>query len=206
MPQELPYYDDHVRRLVRRNFSDIQKDEYERNMNDLGSVDKNLNTVRRQVQIIEDSSQRKGNTLFLLNVVLTALILSFIPVVLYMKGIIGYGVFSIIIIAITLLFVTVLFFNMLSVRKRTANRFSTRNFNTPEVMEEVSPPPTECPLTPAAQESKNRMKEQKDIQEINDLENEIKRLETEKKTSEESKKKLEVMKTELRTRYDKLKA
>lgn len=199
--QDIPYYTDNVQLLVRRNFTNLQKEEYDQNADILGNVDKNLNTVRRQVQIIEDSSQRKGNTLFLLNAVLTALLISFIPVVLFVKGIIGYGVFSIFIIVITLLFLVVILFNLKSVRSRVANRFSSRNFDVPEVAGELKPADSQCPMT---QEAKDRIaaeKRDKSIQEINDLENEINRLTEEKNVSKESREKLENARAELSRRY-----
>jgi len=197
----IPYYNDNVQLLVRRNFTELQKEEYDQNADILGNVDKNLNTVRRQVQIIEDSSQRKGNTLFLLNAVLTALLLSFIPVILFVKGIIGYGVFSIIIITITLLFLVVVFFNLKSVRSRTANRFSSRNFDVPEVLDELKPSDSQCPQTPEAIESIAQQKRDKSVQEINDLESEINRLTEEKNVSKESRDKLENARAELSRRY-----
>lgn len=197
----IPYYDDNVQLLVRRDFSQLQKEEYIQNDEILGNVNKNLNTVRRQVQIIEDSSQRKGNTLFLLNAVLTALLIAFIPVVLYMKGILGYGVFSIIIIVITIVFMIVIFFNLKSVRSRTANRFSSRNFDVPEAANELKPSASSCPLTPDQQKQIEDTKKNKSIQEISDLENEVKRLMETKNASRESRDKLETLRKELSEKY-----
>ena len=198
----IPYYNDNVQLLVRRKFTELQKEEYDQNADILGNVNKNLNTVRRQVQIIEDSSQRKGNTLFILNAVLTALLLSFIPVILFVKGIIGYGVFSIIIITITLLFLVIVFFNLKSVRSRTANRFSSRNFDVPDVLGELKPAAdSQCPQTPEAIERNAQQKRDKSVQEINDLENEISRLTEKKNVSKESRNKLESARAELSRRY-----
>ena len=128
--KSVPIFNDAVQIQVRNRVLNNQAEEITKNERLLENADADLTTIRRQVEIIEDSSLRKANHLFLLKTVLTFSGLLFIPLVLKSQGVIPepYGTYSI--YALLAMFFIVVFYNMSSVSTRNNNRFSLRNFLT----------------------------------------------------------------------------
>jgi Skp family chaperone for outer membrane proteins len=95
---------------------------------DLEALDKDINTLRRQVEIIQDSSLRKENSIFILKTSLTYLCLIFIPLILAYKQMFSWMTLTYIVIAITILFAIIIYYNLRSVMSRDPMRFSVRTF------------------------------------------------------------------------------
>jgi hypothetical protein len=126
----VPIFNDAVQIQVRNRVLDNQSEELSKNERLIENADADLTTLRRQVEIIEDSSLRKANHLFLLKTIMTFAGLLFIPILLTRQNVISEtkGYYSI--IAIIAIFFIIVFYNMISVWKRNNNRFSLRNFLT----------------------------------------------------------------------------
>ena len=108
----VPIFNDAVQIQVRNRVLNNQVEEITKNERLLENADADLTTIRRQVEIIEDSSLRKANHLFLLKTLLTFSGLLFIPLVLKSQGVIPepYGTYSI--YAIIAIFVIIIFYNI----------------------------------------------------------------------------------------------
>ena len=126
----VPIFNDAVQIQVRNRVLDNQSEEIAKNERLIENVDVDLTTMRRQVEIIEDSSLRKANHLFLLKTIMTFAGLLFIPILLTRQSVISEtnGYYSI--IAIIVVYFIIVFYNMSSVWVRNNNRFSLRNFLT----------------------------------------------------------------------------
>ena len=126
----VPIFNDAVQIQVRNRVLNNQAEEITKNERLLENADADLTTIRRQVEIIEDSSLRKANHLFLLKTLLTFSGLLFIPLVLKSQGVIPepHGTYSI--YALIALFFVIVIYNMKSVWSRNNNRFTLRNFLT----------------------------------------------------------------------------
>lgn len=128
--KSVPIFNDAVQIQVRNRVLNNQAEEITKNERLLENADADLTTIRRQVEIIEDSSLRKANHLFLLKTLLTFSGLLFIPLVLKSQGVIPepYGTYSV--YAIIAVFLIIVLYNMKSVWSRNNNRFTLRNFLT----------------------------------------------------------------------------
>jgi hypothetical protein len=128
--KSVPIFNDAVQIQVRNRVLNNQAEEISKNERLLENADADLTTIRRQVEIIEDSSLRKANHLFLLKTLLTFSGLLFIPLVLKSQGVIPepYGTYSV--YAIIAVFLIIVLYNMKSVWSRNNNRFTLRNFLT----------------------------------------------------------------------------
>jgi hypothetical protein len=126
----VPIFNDAVQIQVRNRVLDNQSEEIAKNERLIENVDVDLTTMRRQVEIIEDSSLRKANHLFLLKTVMTFAGLLFIPILLSRQSIISETNSFYSIIAIIVIYFIIVFYNMSSVWVRNNNRFSLRNFLT----------------------------------------------------------------------------
>jgi uncharacterized membrane protein len=123
-----PIFTSPVQLQVRNEVLKIQTDEYSKAniINDV--LNKDINTMRRQVEIIEDSSLRKNNTIFVLKTFMTYFVLILIPILLAVKGIINKIILYIILGILTLLLLIVIGYNTVSIMKRDKNRFMSKRF------------------------------------------------------------------------------
>lgn len=123
-----PIFTSPVQLQVRNEVLKIQTDEYSRAniVNDV--LNKDINTMRRQVEIIEDSSLRKNNTVFILKTFMTYFVLILIPILLTVKGLIGKFILYIVVGILTLLLLIVVVYNTVSIMKRDKNRFMNKRF------------------------------------------------------------------------------
>ena len=128
MSQKIPIFNDPVQLEVRNHVIKLESDEIIKSRRDLQILDNDLNTTRRQVEIIQDNSERQSNNIFLLKTILTYLALILIPLLLSFKGYISSNVIFYITIGLTILFGIIIFYNLRSVMNRDPNRFSTRDF------------------------------------------------------------------------------
>jgi hypothetical protein len=128
--KSVPIFNDAVQIQVRNRVLNNQAEEISKNERLLESADADLTTIRRQVEIIEDSSLRKANHLFLLKTLLTFSGLLFLPLVLKSQGIIAEPYATHSIYVIIGLFIIIVIYNLKSVLTRNDNRFSLRNFLT----------------------------------------------------------------------------
>jgi hypothetical protein len=128
MSQKIPIFNDPVQLEVRNHVIKLESDEIIKSRRDLEILDNDLNTTRRQVEIIQDNSERQSNNIFLLKTILTYLALILIPLLLSFKGYISSKVIFYIVIGLTILFGIIIFYNLRSVMSRDANRFSIRDF------------------------------------------------------------------------------
>lgn len=126
--QLAPIFTSPVQLQVRNEVLKIQTDEYSKAniMNDV--LNKDITTMRRQVEIIEDSSLRKNNLIFILKTFMTYFVLILIPILLAVKGLINTTILYIIVGFLTFLLVIVIGYNTLSIIKRDRNRFMTKRF------------------------------------------------------------------------------
>ena len=123
-----PIFTSPVQLQVRDEVLKIQTEEYSKAniINDV--LNKDINTMRRQVEIIEDSSLRKNNTIFILKTFMTYFVLILIPILLAVKGLINTMILYIIVGFLTLLLLIVIIYNITSIMKRDRNRFMTKRF------------------------------------------------------------------------------
>ena len=128
MAQKVPIFNDPVQLEVRNQVIKIESDEIIKSRRDIADLDKDINTTRRQVEIIQNDSLSKSNSIFLLKTSLTYLCLILIPILLAVKQYISWKVLLYFAIGLTILFGIVVFFNIRSVLSRDANRYSSRKF------------------------------------------------------------------------------
>jgi len=128
--KSVPIFNDAVQIQVRNRVLNNQAEEITKNERLLENVDVDLNTLRRQVEIIEDSSLRKANHLFLLKTLMTFAGLLFIPLLLRSQNIIQEPYSTNSIYVIITIFVVIIIYNLTSVMTRNKNRFTLRNFLT----------------------------------------------------------------------------
>jgi hypothetical protein len=126
--QLAPIFTSPVQLQVRNEVLKIQTDEYSKAniINDV--LNKDINTMRRQVEIIEDSSLRKNNSIFILKTLMTYFVLILIPILLAVKGLINTVILYIIVGFLTLLLLIVIIYNTVSIMKRDKNRFMNKRF------------------------------------------------------------------------------
>ena len=128
MAEKVPIFNDPVQLEVRNHVIKLESDEIIKSRRDIENLDKDINTTRRQVEIIQDNSLRKSNTIFLLKTSITYLCLILIPLLLAVKQYISWNVLLYFAIGLTILFGIVFYFNIRSVLSRNANRYSSREF------------------------------------------------------------------------------
>jgi len=128
MSKKIPIFNDPVQLEVRNHVIKLESDEIIRSRRELEILDNDINTTRRQVEIIQDNSERQSNNIFLLKTILTYLALILIPLLLSSKGYISGGIVTYIVIGFTVLFGIIIFYNLRSVMSRDPNRFSIRDF------------------------------------------------------------------------------
>lgn len=126
--QLAPIFTSPVQLQVRNEVLKIQTDEYSKAniINDV--LNKDINTMRRQVEIIEDSSLRKNNSIFILKTLMTYFVLILIPILLVVKGLINTIILYIIVGVLTFLLLIVIGYNTVSIMKRDKNRFMNKRF------------------------------------------------------------------------------
>lgn len=176
---QIPLFNTPVQLEVRNQVLKIQGEEMNNVQQNLEILERDLNTQRRQVEIIQNSSLIKSNHIFILKTILSALALSIIPLLLFVKQIIDKTQFMIIIGIIGAFVAVILFYNLMSVSKRDPNRFMNRQFDTTNTMA-----PTRKPLKCVTNETKRMNSMQKEIKEkeaeLDALEQKIKDLDFEK--------------------------
>lgn len=186
MASSVPIFNEPVQSQVRSEVLKLQSKELIRGRQDIEVLDKDINTMRRQVEIIQDSSLRKENTVFLLKLLLTYLSLIFIPLILASKQFFTWMTFTYIFIAVTILFAIIIYYNLRSVMSRDPMRFSLRDFG--DAMKPSSKP-KKCVSTL----SQRLTPQQREIKEKNA---ELERIQANLAELEEKKKEIETMKRE----------
>lgn len=126
--QLAPIFTSPVQLQVRNEVLKIQTEEYSKANIINDALNKDINTMRRQVEIIEDSSLRKNNTVFILKTFMTYFVLILIPILLTVKGLINKTILYIILGFLTLLLLIVIVYNTVSIMKRDKNRFMNKRF------------------------------------------------------------------------------
>ena len=126
--KKTPIFNDSVQIEIRNKVINNQMEEIIKNENVLNNVEQDLTTLRRQIEITENSSMRKANHLFLLKTLLSFLSILFIPMILKNQNIINEVKYKYSIYTILALFCIIVFFNIRSYRQRNNNRYSMRNF------------------------------------------------------------------------------
>jgi len=176
----VPIFNDPVQIEVRNEVLKIQSDEIRDGRSKIDVLDKDISTVRRQVEILENTGLKKGNTIFMLKTTLSYLIIMFIPILLVIKGHINWYLFAYIAAAASILYVVVMYYTIVSRMNRDPNRFNLKKFvdNMPP-----SARPKKCVsnltkrLTPEAKEISEKTKEldnvTKKIAEMNSQDKEI---------------------------------
>ena len=169
--KSVPIFNDAVQIEVRNKVLNNQTEEIVKNERLLDNVDVDLNTLRRQVEIIEDSSLRKANHLFLLKTLLTFAGILFIPLLLKSQGVMPepYGTYSI--YAIIAIFVIIILYNIKSYMSRNNNRFSLRNFmSKSRIMEGSIIPKRTCLAKPRLVKSQEELELEKKLKMLQSLE------------------------------------
>jgi len=148
--QLAPIFTSPVQLQVRNEVLKIQTDEYSKAniINDV--LNKDINTMRRQVEIIEDSSLRKNNSIFILKTLMTYFVLILIPILLAVKGLINTVILYIIVGFLTLLLLIVIIYNTMSVMKRDKNRFMSKRFKMDPKLLEITGKSHKCILSDEA--------------------------------------------------------
>ncbi len=129
MAEKIPIFNDPVQLQVREHVLKLEKKEINQSKKQIQHLNSDINTIRRQIEIIEDHSLRQNNGLFLLKLSITYLSLILLPILLAMKNIIAWTFFKIYVVGLTVLVGIIAFFNLRSIWKRNYNRFSLRNFD-----------------------------------------------------------------------------
>jgi hypothetical protein len=194
MAQKVPIFNDPVQLEVRNHVIKLESDEIIRSRRDIENLDKDINTTRRQVEIIQDISLRKSNSIFLLKTSLTYLCLILIPLLLTVKQYISWKGFSYFAIGLTILFGIVVYFNIRSVLSRDANRYSSREFTTSS---QPVAQPMKCvkKLTPQQKELEQQMKK------LNSLDAKLKLVEQQQSNIVSKRNKLGFESKQLETQY-----
>ena len=194
----IPIFNDPVQLEVRNQVLKLQSDEIVQGRHKIDNMDKDLNTLRRQVEIIQDSSLRKSNTLFILQTVLTFLILLFIPMILAYKQYIDRRIFTYIAIVLSILFALILFYNLRSVWNRDPNRFSIRNFG--DTMK-PSKSATKCVSNLSRRLSPRDLELRQRAKQLDTLDERLKKIEEDKKELEMKTQELDRKEKELQQQY-----
>jgi hypothetical protein len=137
-------YTPYVQLAVRNKVLEKQVNQINKNEILLENVDIDLNTMRRQAEIVNDSALRKTNHIFLLKTLLTFVGLSFIPVVLKSQDIISNKLLYISLGLLFLVLIIIIYFNLMSFLSRTSNRYNVRNFSQPDVTGKTSSKFSKC--------------------------------------------------------------
>jgi len=128
MAKLIPIFNDPVQLEVRDHVLKIERKEISQSKKEIQGLDNDINTIRRQIEIIEDQSLRQNNGLFLLKLCITYLSLILIPILLAMKEMVSWTFLKFYMIGISIIFGIIVFFNIRSVWRRNYNRYSLRNF------------------------------------------------------------------------------
>ena len=176
---QIPLFNNPVQLEVRNQVLKIQGDEIKNTQQNIEIIEKDLNTQRRQVEIIQNSSLIKANHIFILKTALSALSLSIIPLILFKKSIIDSTQFLVITGIVGFFATVVIFYNLVSVYNRDPNRFMNRQFDPKKTMA-----PSNRPLKCVTNETKRLTSLQKEIKQkeadLDALEERIKEIEVEK--------------------------
>jgi hypothetical protein len=194
MAEKIPIFNDPVQLEVRNHVIKLESDEIIKSRRDIENLDKDINTTRRQVEIIQDNSLRKSNTIFLLKTSLTYLCLILIPLLLAIKQYISWKALLYFAIGLTILFGIVVYFNIRSVLSRDANRYSSREFTSSSQPKEK---PMKCvkKLTPQQKELEQQTKK------LNSLDAKLKLVEQQQSNIVSKRTKLGFDSKQLETQY-----
>ena len=140
---KVPLFNTPVQLEVRNQVLKIQNEEMNNTSVNMEIIEKDLNTYRRQVEIIQNSSLIKSNHIFILKTILSALALLIIPLILHVKQILDKTPFLIITGVIGALAAVVIFYNLVSVYNRDSNKFTNRQFDATNTMA-ISNKPLKC--------------------------------------------------------------
>lgn len=177
----IPLFNTPVQLEVRNQVLKIQEEEMNNTSVNLEIIEKDLNTQRRQVEIIQNSSLIKSNHIFILKTILSALALLTIPLILHVKQILDKTPFLIITGVIVTIAAVVIFYNLVSVYNRDPNKFTNRKFDAKNTMA-----PSNKPLKCVTNETKRLNSLQKEMKlkeaELDALEQKIKDLDIERQT------------------------
>lgn len=176
--KSVPIFNDSVQIEVRNRVLSNQGEEISKNERLIENADADLATVRRQVEIIEDSSLRKANHLFLLKTVLTMIGILFILVLLLREKVISevYGTYGL--YAIGLIFLYIIYKNLSSAYSRNNNRFSLRNFLTKAEQIDGKPmlPKRTCLAKPKVKKTPEELELERKLNILRSLENKFDRV------------------------------
>jgi len=178
MTSSVPIFNEPVQSEVRSEVLKLQSKELISGRQDLEVLDKDINTIRRQVEIIQDSSLRKENTIFLLKTLLTYFSLVFIPLILTYKQFISRMTLTYIFIGLTILFAIIIYYNIRSLLSRDPMRFSSRDFT--KTMKPSSKP-SKCVSNVSRRLTPQQIEINQKNQELELLQNRLKELEEKKK-------------------------
>jgi len=126
-------YNDLVKLNARDKIMEIQGQKLDNNRNKIKTITKDLLTVRRQVEIQQDSALKKSNYIFLLKTILTYLIVIFILLILSKQGILPSILFTVLSYLFTILVILVVGYNLKSVYYRDNMKFDVRDFDVPNM-------------------------------------------------------------------------
>ena len=199
---KIPLFNKPVQLEVRNQVLKIQEEEMNNTSVNLEILEKDLNTQRRQVEIIQNSSLIKSNHIFILKTILSALALLTIPLILHVKQILDKTPFLIITGVIGALAAVVLFYNLISVYNRDPNKFTNRQFDARNTMAS-----SKIPLKCVTNETKKLTSLQKEMKlkaaQLDALERRIKELDNEKQALIDKRQQNIVKDKEFQNRFDK---
>jgi chaperonin cofactor prefoldin len=199
MAEKVPIFNDPVQLEVRNQVIKLESDEIVKSRRDIDILDSDINTTRRQVEIIEDSSQRKSNSIFLLKTVMSYLLFILIPILLTIKNVITKSILTYIIISLTVLFGIIILYNLRSVMKRDPNRFSLRDFG-----KTIKPSthPTKCVSNPKSKTNPEQQELQARLEQLQSLDNQLKIVEERRKEIDIKRKDIDTEVSTIESRFN----
>lgn len=199
MAEKVPIFNDPVQLEVRNQVIKLESDEIVKTRKDIEILDSDISTTRRQVEIIQDSSLRKANTIFLLKTTLTYLSLILIPLLLALKDMISWQIVSYIVAVLTLIFAIIIFYNLRSVMSRDPNRFSLRDFGKSM---KPSSKPTKCVSNPVSKLTPEQRELEEKIKQLGNLDSQLKIIEERRTEIDNKRKDLTTETTQLEAKFN----
>jgi hypothetical protein len=199
MSKKIPIFNDPIQLEVRNHVIKLESDEIIKSRRDLEILDNDINTTRRQVEIIQDNSERQSNNIFLLKTILTYLALILIPLLLSSKGYISAGIITYIVIGITILFGIIIFYNLRSVMSRDPNRFSIRNFG---ATMKPSSQATKCVSNPKTKLNPEEREIQSKLEQLKGLDTQLNIIESRRKEIDLRRKDLDSEASQLEAKFN----
>jgi hypothetical protein len=148
MEDKKTIYNDLSKINTRDKIIEIQGSKMDNNRKKIKTITKDLLTVRRQVEIEQDSALRKSNYIFLLKMFLTYLIILFIFIILNKQGLLPSILFTGLSSLLTFILIVIVVYNLRSVYHRESMKFDTRWFHQPIIPDQKfeDEDEQECPI------------------------------------------------------------